>query len=83
MDDLLEKLVQERKTRGLTQSQLADLAGVSRRALQEVERGGDTSVSTLGKLCAAMQMELTFSRRSAPTLDDLVEENRRLFARAR
>ena len=51
------KLLSHRKRAGLTQSEAAELAGLSDRTYADIERGGvDMRVSTLQKICAALRI---------------------------
>lgn len=43
-----------RQARGLSQVQLAEKAGVSRRTVEDIERRGDCRISTASALCAAL-----------------------------
>lgn len=43
-----------RQTCGLSQVQLAEKAGVSRRTVEEIERRGDCRISTARTLCDAL-----------------------------
>ena len=52
-----------RLERGLTQDQLAVMAGISIRTLQRVERGADASVETLKCLAAALDLDFAELRR--------------------
>lgn len=81
MDPLIETLVRTRKARQLTQAALAELAGISRRALVAIEGGGDCAVSTLQRLFGVMDMELQAvpSVYRPPTLEDVMAENEALF----
>ncbi|MFY3551177.1 helix-turn-helix transcriptional regulator [Achromobacter insolitus] len=76
-DPLIETLRETRKEQGLTQQELADQAGVSRRALVAIEGGGDCSLSTLRRLMRVLNLELTLSPAEyrPPTLDDILQEN--------
>jgi DNA-binding XRE family transcriptional regulator len=78
---LIETMIQARKRRGLTQEQLADYAGISRRSLVAIENGGDCMVSTLTRLYQALDLELVAqtAQYSPPTLEDIQEENRAEF----
>jgi transcriptional regulator with XRE-family HTH domain len=70
----------KRKSAGLSQSELANIAGVSRATLDALENGrsGELGYSKITKLLAALGLELkiqeTGTRR--PTLDELLEEER-------
>ncbi len=63
MDDLTKRLGERirllRKTRGHTQEQLAQEAGISDKYLSEVERGvSKVSVEVLGKVASGLNIEL-------------------------
>lgn len=85
MNPIVKTIVEERRRQQITQETLAEMAGISRRTLQDIERGGDTTLGTLDGLCMALGLELSVAHKkfAPPTLDDLVEENRALFARQR
>ncbi|MBC5765633.1 helix-turn-helix domain-containing protein [Ramlibacter albus] len=65
LDPIVSELVRARKARGLSQQEVADKAGISRRALVAIEAGGDCTLSTLRGLCAALGVDLTPSWTSA------------------
>jgi y4mF family transcriptional regulator len=53
-------LKEYRKARGLTQQDIADLAGVSRKAINELEQGKDTiQFKIVLKVLAVTDLELT------------------------
>lgn len=54
--DLGERIKQRRLAGGLTQRTLADKAGVSRRALIELEAGTGSSLQTLARVLKAMDL---------------------------
>lgn len=61
-----------RKNRGLTQEDLAKLAGISRRRVIEIEAGKDSaSISNHAQLAAALGSELTVVPKSRPTLEEM------------
>jgi transcriptional regulator with XRE-family HTH domain len=76
-DPVLEQLVATRKKRKITQTQLAELSGVSRRALVNIEAGGDCTLSTLRRLLLALDLDLQVQDAfpSPPTLEDVFAEN--------
>jgi transcriptional regulator with XRE-family HTH domain len=69
-----------RKSAGLSQSELAKTAGVSRATLDALENGrsGELGYSKIAKLLAALGLELKIQETSTrrPTLDELLEEER-------
>ena len=75
----------ERANQKLTQQQLADMAGISRRTLQEAESGSDTTLGTLDRLCTALglTLDVTYDSLGPPTLDDLVLEQQSKQPRVR
>ncbi len=80
LDPLVARLVERRKQLQYTQQNLADIAGISRRALAAIETGGDCTLSTLRALSGALDAEILLDGATPgamPTLDDLTEENRR------
>lgn len=48
------KLKELRQVRGLSQVQLADLVGISRRTIEDIERRGDCRLSTARAICDAL-----------------------------
>ena len=80
LDPLVVQILEARKQQGYTQQNLADIAGISRRALAAIETGGDCTLSTLRSLCAALELDIQAhgaSGKEMPTLDEVTEENRR------
>jgi transcriptional regulator with XRE-family HTH domain len=57
-DPIIDMLLQARKARGLRQQAVADKAAISRRALVSIEAGRDCTLSTLRRLCEALDVEL-------------------------
>jgi transcriptional regulator with XRE-family HTH domain len=57
-DPIIAMLLQARKARGLRQQDVADKAFISRRALVSIEAGHDCSLSTLRRLCAALDVDI-------------------------
>lgn len=81
LDPIVIALLDARRAHGLTQHQLADAAGISRRTLVLIERGNsDCSLRTLRRLLDAMQLDLTLLKLRRPNLEDATRENERLFA---
>lgn len=85
LDPLVEQLLAVRKRQHVTQESLSATSGVSRRAIAHMEAGGDVTLSTLRRLCQALNVELQVAdpsaespsgRRKRPTLDDVAEEHR-------
>ncbi len=58
LDPIIETLVRRRRQVGLPQQAVADLAGISRRALVSIEGGTDCTLSTLRALCRALDINL-------------------------
>ena len=69
-----------RKTLGLTQSELARKAGISRATLGALENGrsGELGFSKVTNILAALGLELKLqeANRQRPTLDELLQEDR-------
>jgi transcriptional regulator with XRE-family HTH domain len=66
-----------REERGLTQTKLAELTGISRATINSFEngRGSDIGVKKLMGLLAVLGQELTVKPKSSrPTLDELQNE---------
>lgn len=63
-----------RTRRGLTQTTLADLAGVPRLKVIQVEAGSPTvSAAAYASIAAALRAELSVTPSRRPTLDELQE----------
>jgi y4mF family transcriptional regulator len=61
-----------RKKSGLTRNQLADLAGVGKTVIYDIEKGKDTiRFSTLQKVLKALNIEITFA---SPLMEVLNEK---------
>ena len=61
-----------RKKSGLTRNQLADLAGVGKTVIYDIEKGKDTiRFSTLQKVLKALNIEITFT---SPLMEVLNEK---------
>ena len=65
-----------RSSRGLTQAQLAKLAGISRTRLSVIESGAadNIEVSTLLRLVGALGARLTVERGSRPNLNQILRQ---------
>lgn len=64
-----------RQARGLTQDELARLAGIGRTSLSQLENGtiGEIGVRKVLRVCAVLGLELqAVPERKLPTLDDLL-----------
>lgn len=79
LDPLVVPILQERKRQKLTQQALADMAGISRRALGQIERGGDCALSTLRNLYTALGIDIEARPHRPPTLDEQVMRNEAEF----
>lgn len=80
MNQLSQTIIQYRKAQGLSQTQLAQAAGISRASLSLLERGAATDLGfrKIERVAARLGLELRLQTKSAmPTLDDLLEENSR------
>ena len=71
---LIEALVAERRRQKLTQGQLAEAAGISRRAVNLIEAGGDCTLGTLQRLYEAVGLQASASRQRM-TLHEVVRES--------
>lgn len=80
LSSLGEQIARRRKKLGLSQSELARKAYVSRATLDALENGraGELGFSKIGKLLSVLGLELKLQDVTArrPTLDDLMEEDR-------
>ena len=74
------RVASRRRTLGLTQSELARKAGVSRATLDALENGrsGELGYSKVANILSALGLELRLqeANRQRPTLEDLLEEDR-------
>ncbi|AKC86559.1 helix-turn-helix transcriptional regulator [Pseudoxanthomonas suwonensis] len=69
-----KSLREARKRRGLTQAQLAALAGVPRLKVIQVERGeASVSIGAYAEVAAALGLEFTPVPARRPTLDEVAE----------
>lgn len=69
-----KSLREARKRRGLTQAQLAALAGVPRLKVIQVERGeASVSIGAYAGVAAALGLEFTPVPARRPTLDEVAE----------
>jgi len=73
------EVASRRKTLGLSQSELARKAGVSRATLEALENGrsGELGFSKVSNILSALGLELKLqeANRQRPTLDELLEED--------
>ena len=74
------QIASRRKALGLSQSALADKAGVSRATLEALENGrlGELGFSKVANILSALGLELKLQEANLrrPTLDELLEEDR-------
>jgi transcriptional regulator with XRE-family HTH domain len=66
----------------LTQEELAYQAGVSRKTISTMETGDGcdgVSLSVLNRVMGALGVEILLVPKAPPTLDDLLNKNRKLF----
>jgi DNA-binding XRE family transcriptional regulator len=75
LDPLVRVVLDKRKQLRWTQTRLAEAAGISRRALLMIEKGGDCNLSTLRRLHTCLDIVMQASRAQAPTLDDMNAQN--------
>lgn len=64
-----------RINKGLSQEQLASMAGVSTRTLQRIERGANASTETLKCLAAVLETDFTKLRKEQPMPSKTAPEN--------
>jgi len=78
LDDIGRQIASARKNRQLTQTELANRAGVSRPTIDLLENGRATEIgySKLVRILAAIGLELRLQAITPerPTLDDLLKE---------
>ena len=68
-----EMVLFHRKKSGLTRNQLADLAGVGKTAIYDIEKGKETiRFSTLQKVLKALNIRITFE---SPLMEALNEKS--------
>ncbi|MDF3013101.1 MAG: hypothetical protein K0Q78_1305 [Cellvibrio sp.] len=66
-----EILRRERELRAWTQSHLAEVADVSMRTVQRIERTGDTSMESASALAAALGVDLAVLMETSVAMDDV------------
>jgi len=76
LDEIGMKIKSLRKEKGLTQKQLAEIAGLSRVTLGKLERGqvGSITLKTIDIILDALGYEIDFERKAGfglPALDEL------------
>jgi DNA-binding XRE family transcriptional regulator len=75
LDPLVRVVLAKRKQMRWSQTKLAQAAGISRRALLMIEKGGDCNLSTLRRLHTCLNIEMQAGSTQAPTLDDMNAQN--------
>jgi HTH-type transcriptional regulator/antitoxin HipB len=77
MDDLYRSLLQARRTKGLTQSQLAELLQLGQSYLSQVERGKhDIKTSTLIDWARVLDLEIMLvPRRDVPAVSYMISSD--------
>ena len=83
LDPLIQDIVRTRKSQRLSQQQVANIAGVSRRTIVLIESGGDCTLSTLRRICTALGLQIKAHTQHVPDLDDVTRENEMLFSKLR
>ena len=58
---LLDQIIEAARARGMTQAELAEKAGISAVGLSKARHRGDLRASTLARLAAALDLELTLT----------------------
>ncbi len=61
VESLLDQIIDAAKTHGMTQAELAEKAGISPVGLSKARHRGDLRASTLARLAAAVDLELTLT----------------------
>lgn len=69
LSELGKRCAASRRALGLTQVQLADLAGVSYRPIYQIEDGRSIRLDTLIKICDALGMDICLKDRGGMKLD--------------
>jgi DNA-binding XRE family transcriptional regulator len=75
LDPLVRVVVNKRKQLRWSQAKLAEVAGISRRALLMIEKGGDCNLSTLRRLHTCLDIVMQPGSSPTPTLDDMNAQN--------
>lgn len=75
LDPWVRAVVAKRKQLRWSQDRLAQAAGISRRTLLMIEKGGDCNLSTLRRLHSSLGLVLQAVSAQAPTLDDMNAQN--------
>lgn len=71
---LIQQLIDTAKARGISQAQLAGLAGLSAVGLSKAKTRGDIRASTLAELATQLELELALQpRQSAPQTTDAIK----------
>ncbi|MBX3130172.1 MAG: helix-turn-helix transcriptional regulator [Polyangiaceae bacterium] len=83
-----ERLARVRLERNLTQTELADQAGVSKRTVERLEGGGSTQLSSFIRICRALGLLERLEQLVPPPVPSPIEQlalrgKRRLRARPR
>jgi transcriptional regulator with XRE-family HTH domain len=63
---LLQRLIDAAKAQGLSQAQLAELAGLSAVGLSKAKTRGDIRASTLAELASQLNLDLALVPRQSP-----------------
>ena len=63
---LIQQLIDAAKAQGMSQAQLAELAGMSAVGLSKAKTRGDIRASTLAELAAQLNLELALIPRQSP-----------------
>ncbi len=58
---LLDQIIEAARARGMSQAELAQKAGISAVGLSKARHRGDLRASTLARLAAALELELTLT----------------------
>ncbi|WP_174274246.1 helix-turn-helix domain-containing protein [Sphingomonas bacterium] len=67
-----EAIARERRSRGLTQGQLAEMAGLRQEAISKIESGNPaTRFGRITDILAALDLELTMGSRTKSTSQDI------------
>lgn len=57
--ELSLKMQEYRSKKGLSQSELADMAEVTQQQISRLEKGGNTNISTFLKVCNALNLDIS------------------------
>jgi len=81
MKSIGQSIREERKKRGMTQARIAEILGMSRATISQVENGSvqDIGIRKVIRILEILRLEISVRPAGAPpTLDELLRENEAL-----